>query len=157
MQAHEDAFVTSYEEIIDYCLLNNKFDNLSKNFEEIVIDFPFPVGRCDLVRTDETDTILYAKRRNREIYSKFVLNRKSTIVNSCVIILKQSYTNPNEYFLITMFPGSIAIKEPSDRNIKTIEELQQIINYWDKHALVFEGSTIDQNTIRKRCPYNTAW
>lgn len=53
-----------------------------------------------------------------------------------------------------MFPGEYLIKEPEDRNIKDELERQKMLEFWRKHALVFNPKDIDLETVAYSCPYN---
>jgi len=153
MQVHQDQFSIPYQNLISYMKNNRTFENLDKDFIEMVVEFPFNVGYSDLCKVKDSDNIIYAKRKDRSIYSKFLIGRESTEIDKCVVVLKRSYDKPNEYYLITMFPGEYCIKEPQDKNIKSEDEKNNIMKFWDKHAFVFKLDEIDKNTITKVCPY----
>lgn len=153
MKVHESQFIIPYEKLIKYMELKGTFNNIKDRFVEMVVEFPIDIGYSDLCKISDKDEIVYAKRKNRDIYSKFTLDGKSKLTNKCVVVLKQSYTNQNEYYLITMFPGQYAVKEPQDRNIKTEEEKKKVLEFWNSHALVFKPKDIDLETVTYRCPY----
>lgn len=67
--------------------------------------------------------------------------------------MKRNRNNPNEYYLVTMFAGEFAIKEPYDRNIKSEEELRKVIDFWNEHALVFNPKDVNLETAIYTCPY----
>lgn len=157
MEIHKNSFTIPYEKLIDECIQNGEFDKLEKNFEELIIEFPYKVGISHMVEINENDKIFYAKRNGRNIFTKFVKNKEAKFVNKCVLCLKQSSTNSNEYFLITMFPGEQIIKEPEDNNIKDKKILEQTLWYWRHHAMVFEEGTIDSLSLIDECPYNHLW
>lgn len=58
-----------------------------------------------------------------------------------------------EYYLITMFPGKANFKEPEDLNIKSKNELIDSLEFWSKHALVFNQEIIIKESIKTYCPY----
>jgi len=153
LQVHQDQFSISYQNLISYMKNNRTFENLDKDFIEMVVEFPFNVGYSYLCKVEENDNIIYAKRKGRSMYSKFLIGGKSTEINKCVVVLKRSNDNPHEYFMITMFPGEYCIKEPQDKNIKSDAERESIMEFWDKHAFVFNSSEIDKSTITKVCPH----
>ena len=157
MEVHLNSFIIPYEELINECIQNGRFDKLEKAFEEIIIEFPYNIGISSMVEINQNDNVFYAKRVGRDIFTKFVKNREIKIVNKCVICMKQSSSNADEYFLITMFPGKQTIKEPEDRNIKNISILEQTLLFWDQHAIVFEEGTIDSLSLTYECPYNHLW
>lgn len=153
MEVHKNQFIISYEILIKYMELNNKFQNIGNGLVEMVAEFPFYIGYTNICKISDKHEIVYAKRKNRDIYSKFTLDGEPKLTNKCVVILNQSYTNPNEYYLITMFPGEYVVKEPQDRNIKTEEERKKVLKFWENHALIFNPKEIDLETITYDCPY----
>ena len=69
------------------------------------------------------------------------------------MILKRSFENENEYYVITMFPGEDSVKEIQDKHIASDEELQKSIAFWREHALIFDPKIIDMETMTFNCPY----
>ncbi|WP_332558311.1 hypothetical protein [Clostridium sp.] len=157
MEAHKKHFVFNWDEFIRKCEANGKFDNLHKPFEIITIEFPFIVGNCNLIQTKPNDDIVYAKRIGREIYTRFIRNAKAETTNSIIFILNRSKNRIGEYYLITMFPGKQNFKEPEDINISSKEELLDCLKFWRDHALVYDESIIDVNSIKRYCPYKNLY
>lgn len=153
MKTHENQFIVAYENIIKYAELSGKFKRLRNEFIEMIVELPFYVGYTDLCQITDKDTIVYAKRKNRDIYSKFTLNGERKLTNKCAFVLKQDCKNINQYYIITMFPGEYLIKEPQDKNIKSEEEKRKVLEFWKQHALVFDSEKIDEETIICHCPY----
>lgn len=154
MQVHKKDFIIPYQNIIQYAVNEGYFNKFNKRFMEIIVEFPFDIGYSLLCETRPDDAIVYAKRKNRDIYSRFTLDGKKKLINKCVFILNRSYQKDNEYYLVTMFPGEYLIKEPEDRNIKDELERQKMLEFWRKHALVFNPKDIDLETAVYSCPYN---
>jgi len=154
MQVHEKDFIIPYQNIIQYASYKGYFNDINERFVDIVVEFPFNIGYSLLCETTVQDTIVYAKRKNREIYSRFTLDGEKKLTNKCVFVLNRSNQKPDEYYLITMFPGEYLIKEPEDRNIKDELERQKMLEFWRKHALVFNPKDIDLETVAYSCPYN---
>ncbi len=153
MEVHQDEFLFDWKELIRNYEEQGCFNSLSNQSEKIIIHSPEPIGFSSLVNTDENSKIIYAKRKDRTIYTRFVKDRKRSITNSFVVILNKSRYKDNQYFLVTMFPGEGAYKEPEDPYITTQEELIESLLFWENHALVFDENTIDHNTITPICPY----
>ncbi|WP_102346009.1 hypothetical protein [Bacillus sp. Marseille-P3661] len=153
MEIHKDEFFFDWKEMLRSYEQEGYFDHLSNQSEKIIIHSPEPIGITSLVNTDENSEIVYAQRKERKIYTRFVKNRKCSITSSFVVILNRTRRNNNQYFLVTMFPGKGAYKEPEDPNIITKKELIESLLFWENHALVFDESTIDLNTITPICPY----
>jgi hypothetical protein len=153
MEVHQDDFFFDWKEMLRNYEQEGYFSHLSNQSEKIIINSPEPIGITSLVTTDENSEIVYAKRKERKIYTRFAKNRKGSRTRTFVVILNRDRNNKNQYFLITMFPGKGAYKEPEDPNITTKNELIESLLFWKNHALVFDESTIDYNTITPICPY----
>ncbi|MGL4731546.1 MAG: hypothetical protein ACRCW0_08175 [Clostridium sp.] len=155
IEAHKQDFNISYYKLISFIERNEYLDKCDEDFIEKVIELPFEVGYTHLSETGEEDFIIYAKRLNRDIYSKFTLNRSKRVTNKCVVVLRKNKNADNEYFIVTMFPGEYAVKELEDRNIKTEDERERVVKFWDKHAFAYDvniinpATIIDQDSYRK--------
>lgn len=154
MEVHHNDFFFDWKEMLRSYEQEGYFDHLSDQFEKIIINSPQPIGISSLVNTGEDSEIVYAKRKEREIYTRFVKNRKGSKTSSFVVILNRSRDDNNKYFLVTMFPGKGAYKEPEDPSIISKKDLAESLLFWENHALVFDQSTIDHTTITPVCPYD---
>lgn len=99
---------------------------------------------CIETTNDDADDILWAKRLNRECYSRFVRNRTSLPTT----LLSITLAKPDDVWLIyTAYFGTPAPKEPTDpRN--TQAELAESLAFWTKHALILgETGPIDESTM----------
>lgn len=153
MEVHQNDFFFDWQELLMRYEEEGYFNHLSKQSEKLIITAPEPIGISSLINTDEHSKIVYAKRKERNIYTRFVKNRKGCITNSFVVVLNRTRNNNNQYLLVTMFPGNGAYKEPEDPTISTKRELIESLLFWENHALVFDESTIDTSTITPVCPY----
>lgn len=153
MSVHQNDFKIPYHNIIKYMESKGYFNNLKDGFVEMVVEFPFDIGYTSLVETDSTHNVFYAKRKNRDIYSRFTTNVKKRLTNKCVVILNQSHSDPREYYMVTMFPGEHLVKEVQDKNIKSDEERKRILEFWNGHALILNADDIDIHTATRECPY----
>lgn len=154
MEVHNNSFIVPYSKLIDICKKDGSFQNLTKPFEALIVEFPYNIGFSEMVELTGKEDVFYAKRIGRNIYTKFVENKQSKEVNKCVICLKQNQLSPNEYFLITMFPGEYAVREPEDSAIRDMPTLKATLKFWQNHALKFNSETIDASTIINKCPYS---
>lgn len=154
MEVHQKDFFSDWKEMLRSYEAEGYFNHLSNQSEKVFINSPEPIGMTSLVETDENSEIVYAKRKDRSLYTRFVKNRKGSITSSFVVILNRSRHNESDYFFVTMFPGIGAYREPEDPHISTKEELKQSLYFWGTHALVFDESTIDTQTITPICPYD---
>ncbi|MBM6616981.1 hypothetical protein [Bacillus suaedaesalsae] len=153
MEVHQNDFFINWQEILKIYEEEGYFNHLSKQSEKLIITAPEPIGITSLINTEENSEIVYAKRKERNLYTRFVKNRKGSITHSFVVVLNKTRNNNNQYLLVTMFPGNGAYKEPEDPTISTKRELIESLLFWEDHALVFDESTIEYSTITPFCPY----
>lgn len=157
MKSHESEFLYEWEELLNIVMKEGKLNELNKDFEIVTIDFSYDIGYCTLIETKKDDEVIYAKRINRDIYSRFVKDKKIENVKSIVVILNKNRKRLNEYYLVTMFPGGKSQKEPEDMNIKSREELIECLEFWESHALVYDESIIQKDSIKSNCPYKNLY
>lgn len=118
-----------------------------RDFIEYQKDFDEIIGETTCVEIDSSDKILFAKRKNRNGHSKFVIGRKPTPTNSATLILKKVEFG---YIIITAFIGKIAKPEPWDDRAD-----EDSIKFWNEHALVI--SSIEEiifNSATDECPWD---
>lgn len=108
-------------------------------------NFKRTVGFSDLVGTDDSDEIVYAKRVNRKIYSRFVKNRKAEPTSFATIVLQKVQ---NGYLLLSAWLGPSVPPFPGDRR-----EWPESRSFWESHALALGSQAIDETTVVKSCPW----
>lgn len=153
MEAHKE-FLVPYQELIDYAIQNDLLRCNGEQLCKLTVEFPFTVGYCNLVQISNEDEIVYAKRIGRDGYTPLVLNRTPQKVNKCIFILNRNRDNANEYYIITVFPGDYCVKEPQDKHIQDQEELEESLNFWGQHAIIYEEDIIDKDTLTRECPFD---
>lgn len=104
------------------------------------------VGLSDLVETDANDEIIYAKRLNREGYTRFVKNRNPEPTSYLTVYLKQD--EEQKYELVSAWIGKTCPAFPDDEY--AIPESKP---FWDKHALVWGNQPIISGTETTGCPW----
>lgn len=154
MEAHREDFLIPYEDLIEWCRENGQFEDLAQYFEVIEVEFPFYIGYGKLFETGPGDDVVFAMRVNRDIYTRFIKNREPYLIKSCVICLRKNLEREGKYYLVTMFPGFKSEKEPQDKSISTMQELKKSLDFWNKHALLYEPGIIQLDTITRLCPYH---
>jgi hypothetical protein len=121
--------------------------NTDKDFIKQEID----IGRKDFenicVETTDEDEIIFAKRKYRDGFTRFVKNRQPEKTSKITIILKKTQEE-DTYFIVTAFSGSGAEVEPWDRQADS-----KSIHFWNNHALIWDGKDVDENTITEKCPW----
>jgi len=105
------------------------------------------VGMSDLVETGTHDEILYAKRLNRENYTRFVLNRTAQPTSMVTVILRKD-TDGN-YELWSAWIGPASPQFPGDEH-----ETPQSKPFWQKHALVWGNQAIQPSTEKNEWPWD---
>ena len=113
----------------------------------IDIDMGCIIGTSDLVRTDHTDEIVYAKRLNRDNYTRFVRNREPQPTRFVTIVLQQD--TDGHYELWSIWCGPKTPQFPGDEH-----EAPESRPFWRKHALVWGNQEIQPGTEQSDWPWN---
>lgn len=154
MEVHEGEFKIPYIELIKEFESSYEFQNSSDDFIVTTKEFGQIVGLEKVVKLLPEEKIIYAKRKGRDIYSKFVQrDEKGIETNKVVFILNRSRNNPSEYYMVTMFPGNGSKKEPEDKSIKDIKELEECLDFWQDRAFILEEDLIQMDTMTTELPY----
>jgi len=114
-------------------------------YEEI--DFGRVIGVSNCVATHAGDDIVYAQRRNRLGWTRFVKNRQPEPCSSVVVVLAREPDGC--YILRTAFLGRKTPAEPWDLDARTADSL----SFWSAHALVWGLSEIVPGTETRVCPW----
>jgi hypothetical protein len=105
------------------------------------------VGMSDLVVNDPSDTIMYAKRKNRDTYTSFNMSKAaqpSSLV-SVGFVLQQD----GNYELTSAWVGDAdAPAFPGDQ--KATESSKE---YWTSHSLAWGNQAIVADSLTDQCPW----
>lgn len=112
-------------------------------YEEI--QFSQPLGMMDLVATDETDEIVYAKRLGRDIYTRFTKSRPQSPASAITLWLVKS---EGGYELKSAWFGHKTPPFPGDE-----WETAESKPFWESHALVWGSQAIQEGTVTTECPW----
>ena len=104
------------------------------------------VGVSSLVETDTTDDIAYAKRLNRDTYTRFTKNREPQPSSIVTIAIKP--IDEETYELSSAWIGPVGYSFPDDPN--AVPESRE---YWENHALVWGTQEVQPGTETKHCPW----
>lgn len=108
------------------------------------VDLGRVVGTTSCVPTDENDEIVYAKRIDREKYSRFVKHRELLPTTSVVVIL---FKESDGYMVWSGWCGELLPQEPDgEGGTRTARDFEQT------HALVFDPRIIQSDTITNKEP-----
>jgi hypothetical protein len=103
-------------------------------------------GVSDLVDTDETDEIVYAKRLSRDTYTRFTKSRRAQ--PSSLVTVAMNPLNDDTYELKSAWIGPVGYSFPDAPGA-----LPQSREYWDKHAIVWGTQAIQPGTETRECPW----
>lgn len=138
MLTHNE-FVKNYEEYLTKEIKEKILKQCKENFNIIHITYNEIVGNVGIVEVAKNDKVFWAKRKGRNIYSRFVKERNSEKTNIITFVLKEQYNNKGKFNLISMYPSlGKTEKEIFDSNISSLEELERSIDFWTNYAFVGE-------------------
>jgi hypothetical protein len=109
------------------------------------VDLGKSTGFSDLVETDDSDQIVYAKRLNRRNYTRFVLNREKVETSLVTIVLHKL---GEDYSLYSAWVGPLTPPFPGSSH-----EAPDSREFWNKHALVWGKQQIQLGTETKEWPW----
>ncbi|GAB3533130.1 hypothetical protein GCM10027443_18060 [Pontibacter brevis] len=109
------------------------------------VNFNYNLGENILVRLNAEDSVVYAIRKGRSGYTKFVLNREPEECNTATIVLKKVEVG---YLIITAYIGKISAPEPWDKNATSAS-----LPFWENHALIYGHEDVYEDTLTDVCPW----
>lgn len=118
--------------------------------EEVAKEYVFNriVGECDLKETDENDEIVYAIRKHRDRYTRFVKNATRHQCSSVTLILKKQRDG---YQLWSTWIGHLV---PSFPKLNSgVDDERDEKTFWKTHALVWGKQEAESDTITDKCPW----
>lgn len=133
MQQHLDS-LPFIQEALD------KIDTKNQEFIKVEIDLGRVIGTTTLVKTTDSDEIVFAIRNDRRILSRFVKNREGQPCQTIVIILRK--LEGIRYKLLTAYIGRLAEKEAGDHSIMTESEYATCKAFWNQHAMLWDESAV---------------
>lgn len=124
-------------DLVKEVIENSEISGENVGFE---YDFHKVIGKTSCVETTDDDQIVYAKRKQRESFSRFVKNRQLEDTNLVsVVLFKKDYG----YLLWSAWCGPLVPTSPdSEGRMKTSE------GFWRNHALVYDESLIQVGTVQ---------
>ena len=85
-----------------------------------------------------SDKAFFAQRIEREKPTRVLPGAEGKETTKVVILAFPDRRDKRTYVLITSWIGTLAPKEPWDANIRSKEELQESLDFWSSHALVYD-------------------
>lgn len=104
------------------------------------------VGHESIVETSTNDTILYAQRTKDTTYTRFVKNGKPEATQYITMVLKRD--DEGEYELVDAWIGRLTPPRPGSQHENAASK-----TYWQTHAYVLDGESVQSKTVTKECPY----
>ncbi|MGL5675915.1 MAG: hypothetical protein ACRDDX_05860 [Cellulosilyticaceae bacterium] len=153
MVCHDKEFLEGWEKTFESIQAKGAFDDLTADVERIITTFEEPIGYSMLLETTDEDEIVYAKRLERELYTRFVKDKEPGPSYQVMCILRKSEEVEGAYDLITMYPGGKSEKEPEDIHIQDKEEMIRSLQFWKERALIYNPANIESGSEKDYCPY----
>lgn len=104
------------------------------------------IGTTDLVDTTSKDEIVFAKRKNRDIYTRFTKSQQPIDCSTVTVALKKM--DEDHYMLWSAWIGFKGPAFPGDFN-----ETPDSKQYWSKHALVWGRQEVQLDTVTSDSPW----
>lgn len=111
------------------------------------VDLGRIIGESSCIETRPTDEIVYAKRPNRDSYTRFVVGRETVPASTVVVRLEK--VADDEYNLFTAYVGHAAPEFPISK-----DDDPERIAFWNTHALVWGTQPVLPETVTKDCPWD---
>lgn len=129
--------------LVSEAMAKLNIDTLEATIEQ---DMGRSIGYSDHLKTGEKDTIFYARTTKLPEYTRFVRQRPAEQTSRITYTLKRDADGC--YELTDAWIGKPYPPVPSPTNLS-----QQSKEYWDSHAVVFNGQPLLSSTVTKVCPY----
>ncbi|RLG28193.1 hypothetical protein DRO03_10405 [Methanosarcinales archaeon] len=94
-------------------------------------------------RVEIDDLAFFAQRIERKTPSRVVVSEGEP-TTKVVVLAFASREDKRTYILVTSWVGSLAPKEPWDRNIRNNEEFRESLDFWSSHALVHDPAVMGE-------------
>ncbi len=124
---------------------------ISKNLVGSEMHFECDLGRAvgyDLIiETPSDEGVFYAQVLRETIYTRFIKGGKPTSTNHVAIGLKRS-SEGRAFELQDVRIGRLSPPRPGMYNETSFSR-----QYWQAHAFVQDGQTLQLRTVTKTCPY----
>jgi hypothetical protein len=136
LDAHPDVLDILHEAI-------GKIQLRNRPHQEIEVDLGRAVGistciKTTAIRADEQAQ--FALRKGRQFPSRVITGVTGSPTSKAVVIVRQ--LGRYQFDLVTAWIGSLAKKEPWDRNIKSPAQFQECLDFWCNHALLHDPDTM---------------
>jgi len=117
-----------------------------ESFVQIEVQFESDIGLALVTETEDSDTIVFARRPRTQGYSRFVKGKRCSLSRTVTITLEK--VSLREAVLLSSWIGGSYPPEPWGRN-KTLQSL----SYWASHAFIWGQIQIIPGTETEKCPW----
>ena len=104
------------------------------------------IGTMDIVETTDADEIVYAKRLNRDNYTRFVKHRSPVPTSLISVVLRKRSKDTYELWSVWIGP-KVPTFPGDDRVMPNSKE------FWAKHALAWGEQAVQEGTETTICPW----
>ena len=124
---------------------------VTQSFSEptVYVDYDtgMKIGKSDLVETGEKDEIVYAKRMNRDTFTRFVIGREPVPCSYITVVL--TMRDDRDYDLSSAWIGRICPAFPDDPKATSTS-----LSFWAAHALVWGKQAVQGGTKTTQSPWD---
>ena len=122
-----------------------KITTNKRGFVKEKVEYDHPIGTQTCVKVSPEDEVVMVYRNGRSGQTPMVKNREAEPCSSVMVILRKdrSVLDKDIYEMLTGYIGEGSPREPWDPNISTEEERRECEEFWNTHALLYDGNLID--------------
>lgn len=144
--SHAATHIKDSPELLNIAASYLSTQSLNKNEVAFQYDTGETIGNTDIVETTKDDEIVYAKRLNRDNYTRFVKNRSPRPTSLISMVLRKRDEGVYELWSVWIGP-KVPTFPGDDRTMPDSKE------FWSNHALVWGEQDIQQGTETTICPW----
>ena len=144
--SHAATHLKKYPILLEYAKDIIAEVTIDSDYERFDRDMGKIVGESDLVSTTDGDDIVYAKRPNRSLYTRFVKDRIPEPTTWVTLSLKKA--EEDAYELSTIYIGRAVPPFPDPQRGSAASK-----KFWAAHALVWGRQEVVPGTETEKCPW----
>jgi hypothetical protein len=145
--SHASTHIKEHPELLEFAKDFLKVQEFHEEEVAIQHDVGHSVGTADLVETSDKDEIVYAKRLNRDSYTRFAKNRKTAPTPFITMVLRKNPAD-GSYELWSIWIGPKVPPFPGDDR-----ETEDSLSFWKHHALVWGNQAIQKGSETTASPW----
>ena len=122
--------------------------HLRPDCSALTFDFRRVIGQTDLVQTGPEDQIVYARRSEREGYTRFAKDREQPDCTTVALVFRPPKHAGQGYLLTSAWIGPLTPPFPNKYRAD-----QASLEFWANHALVWGSQAVIASTETSNCPW----